>query len=171
MCFLTAWHIYLTILIHWNIYSFIYLPIATWGGCGWNWTNRGWKKNNSRYFSFLKKICQMENLPLRIFSYESMFSTIFTHWPISVIGRRCDKSSVSIGTIVAPSKRRIVFCPISFPPPVPDTNFRGVMFKESSSFANVLCLEFAILEINDTNPNFIQTPGVLVDNDMVKVQA
>ena len=102
------------------------------------------KKDNSRYFSFLKNICQMENLPLRIFSYESMFSTIFTHWPISVIGRRGDKSSVSIGTIVAPLKRRIVFCPVSFSPPVPNTNFRGVMFKESSSFANVLCLKFAI---------------------------
>ena len=74
----------------------------------------------------------------------STVSTIFTHWPISVIGRRGDKSSVSIGTIVAPLKRRIVFCPVSFSPPVPDTNFRGVMFKESSSFANVLCLKFAI---------------------------
>ena len=148
------------ILQYWSTEIFIHLftcrspPGVGAGGTGQ--TVAG-KKDNSRYFSFLKNICQMENLPLRIFSYKSMFSTVFTHWPISVIGRGCDKTSVSIGTIVAPLKRRIMCCHVSFPPPVPDTNFRGVMFKESSPFANVLCLKFAILEINDINPHFIQT--------------
>ena len=162
------------ILQYWSTEIFIHLftcrspPGVGAGGTGQTVAGKKIIRDISHFWriSARWKIC-----PWECFFYERMFSTIFTHWPISVIGRRCDKSSVSIGTIVAPSKRRIVFCPVSFPPPVPDTNFRGVMFKESSSFANVLCLEFAILEINDTNPNFIQTPGVLVDNDMVKVQA
>ena len=89
MCFLTAWHIYLTILIHWNIYSFIYLPIATWGGCGWNWTNRGWKKDNSRYFSFLKNICQMKNLPLRMFF---LWTYVFYH--IYTLANQCHWSAL-----------------------------------------------------------------------------